>query len=230
MTLNATKCCWDGMPMISDSLPRSFGPRPSGRFGFPRLARRVTVLATVILSVLLMAGPGNAAETPALSERQVKALFLFNFAKYVDWPADVLSSSNAAIVIDVVGEDGFCDEFKRVTGDRTVNGRKVVVKQVEGTADLKECQILFIGVTDKGRLSEILEAVKNSAVLTVGETDRFLTLEGMINFTKKENKIHLEINLVPAQRVNLKLSSKLLTVADVVLGKPEGNKTEGKKD
>jgi hypothetical protein len=73
-------------------------------------------------------------------------------------------------------------------------------------------------------VSEILEAVKNSAVLTVGETDRFLTQEGMINFTKKENKIHLEINLVPAQRANLKLSSKLLTVADVVLGKPEGTK------
>jgi hypothetical protein len=224
MTLNITKYCWGSKPMISAGLLRLFGPRPSGRFGFPRLARGVTVLATVILNVLLMAGPANTAETPALSERQVKALFLFNFAKYVDWPTDAFSSSNAAIVIDVVGEDGFCDEFKRVTGDRTVNGRKVVVKQVEGTTDLKECQILFIGVTDKERLSEILETVKNSAVLTVGETDRFLTLDGMINFTKKENKIHLEINLIPAQRANLKLSSKLLTVADVVLGKPEGKK------
>ena len=160
----------------------------------------------------------------------MKALFLFNFAKYVDWPADAFSNSTAAIVIDVVGEDGFSDEFKRITGDRTVNGRKVVVRQAEDGADLKECQILFICASQKGRLPEILEAVKNSAVLTVGETDQFLAMEGMINFTKKENKIHLEINLVPAQRANLKLSSKLLTVADTVLGKPEGNKTEGKKN
>jgi hypothetical protein len=99
-----------------------------------------------------------------------------------------------------------------------------VIKQIEDLADLKDCQILFIGSSEKERLTEILEAVKNSAVLTVGETDRFLLQEGMINFTKKENKIRLEINLVPAQRVNLKLSSKLLTVADVVLGKTEGTK------
>ncbi len=154
----------------------------------------------------------------------MKALFLFNFAKYVDWPASAFSSSSAPIVIDVIGEDGFSDEFRRVTGERTVNDRKVEIKQIQDTADLKDCQILFIGSSEKGRLTEILEAVKNSAVLTVGETDRFLLQEGMINFTKKENKIHLEINLVPAQRAKLKLSSKLLTVADVVLGKTEGMK------
>jgi hypothetical protein len=188
-----------------------------------RQALALATIATVILGALLRAGSVQAAETPALSERQVKALFLFNFAKYVDWPAGAFSNSSAPIVIGVVGEDGFADEFRRVTGDRTVNDRKVVIKQIDGTADLKDCQILFIGSSENGRLTEILEAVKNSAVLTVGETDRFL-VQGMINFTKKENKIHLEINLVPAQRVNLKLSSKLLTVADVVLGKMEGAK------
>ena len=104
---------------------------------------------TVVLSVLLLA-VRTRREAPALSERQVKALFLFNFAKYVDWPADAFSNSTRRIVIGVVGEDGFSDEFKRVTGDRTVNGRKVVIKQVEDTADLKECQILFISSSEKG--------------------------------------------------------------------------------
>jgi ribosomal protein S28E/S33 len=202
MTTNVTEHLFEGKPM----------------------ARGFVVFAMVILSLLLLAGPDHAGQTPALSERQVKALFLFNFAKYVDWPADAFSNTTAAIVIDVVGQDGIGDEFKQVTGDRTVNGRKVVVRQVDGTADIKDCQILFICASEKGRLQEILDAVKNSAVLTVGETDQFLTMEGMINFTKKENKIHLEINLAPAQRANLKLSSKLLTVADVVLGKPEGKK------
>ncbi len=182
------------------------------------------ILAAIILGVLLQAGSVQAAETPALSEGQVKALFLFNFAKYVEWPAGVFSNSSAPIVIGVVGEDGFSDEFRRMTGDRTVNDRKVEIKQVQNTADLKDCQILFIRSSENGRLAEILEAVKNSAVLTVGETDRFLLQEGMINFTKKENKIHLEINLVPANRVNLKLSSKLLTVADVVQGRTEGTR------
>ena len=151
-------------------------------------------------------------------------MFLFNFAKYVDWPAGAFSNSSAPIVIGVVGEDGFADEVRQIAGDRTVNDRKVVIKQIGSTADLKDCQILFVRSSENGRLTEILKAVKNSAVLTVGETDRFLLQEGMINFTKKENKIHLEINLVPAHRANLKLSSKLLTVADVVLGKTEGTK------
>ena len=213
MISNVTECSNDGTLTAAD-----------GRGRFPGVARGIIVLATTILSVLLLAGPVRAAQTPALTERQVKALFLFNFAKYVDWPASAFSNNNAAIVIDVIGEDGLGDDFKQVTGDKTVNGRKVVVKQVEGTTDIKECQILFICASEKGHLSEILEAVKNSAVLTVGESDQFLTMEGMINFTKKENKIHLEINLTPAQRANLKLSSKLLTVADVVLGKPEGKK------
>ena len=200
--------------------------------GFPGAHQilALAILATVMPGVLLRAGSIQAAETPALSERQVKALFLFNFAKYVDWPAGAFSNSSAPIVIGVVGEDGFADEVRQIAGDRTVNDRKVVIKQIGSTADLKDCQILFVRSSENGRLTEILKAVKNSAVLTVGETDRFLLQEGMINFTKKENKIHLEINLVPAQRVNLKLSSKLLTVADVVLGKPEGNKAEGKKD
>ena len=193
--------------------------------GFPDAYQTLALatIAAVILGMSLLPVPSHAAEAPALSERQVKALFLFNFAKYVDWPAGAFSNSSAPIVIGVVGEDGFSDEFRRITGDRTVNDRKVVIKQIDGTADLKDCQILFVRSSENGRLTEILEAVKNSAVLTVGETDRFL-VQGMINFTKKENKIHLEINLVPAHRVNLKLSSKLLTVADVVLGKPEGTK------
>ncbi|HUJ72137.1 MAG TPA: YfiR family protein [Verrucomicrobiae bacterium] len=213
MISNVTEYGYDGKPTTS-----------GGRVRFRRATRGIMVFATAILGVLLLAGPVHAAQTPALTERQVKALFLFNFAKYVDWPASAFSNNNAAIVIDVVGEEGLSDEFKQVTGDKTVNGRKVVVKQVEGTTDIKDCQILFICASEKGHLQEILEAVKNSAVLTVGETDQFLAMEGMINFTKKENKIHLEINLTPAQRANLKLSSKLLTVADVVLGKPEGKK------
>jgi hypothetical protein len=213
MKTDVTECRFDGKPTTSD-----------GRVWFKRVARRALVITTTMLSLLLQAGSVQTAETPPLSERQVKALFLFNFAKYVDWPAGAFSNSSTPIVIDVIGEDGFSDEFRRVTGDRTVNDRKVVIKQIEATADLNDCQILFIGSSEKAHLSEILEAVKNSAVLTVGETDRFLLQEGMINFTKKENKIHLEINLVPAHRANLKLSSKLLTVADVVLGKTEGTK------
>jgi hypothetical protein len=168
-----------------------------------------------------MAVRDDAAGAPTLSEYQIKALFLFNFAKYVDWPTNAFGDSSAPIVIGLVGDDSFGDDVNRVVGGKTINNRPVVFKRVAGEQEFRTCQILFVSASEKDRLPPILEAVKDSAVLTVGETDGFLALKGMINFAKKENKIRLEINLIPAQEANLKLSSKLLSVADVVLGKPE---------
>ena len=182
-------------------------------------------LVAVALAILHLWGAcvfsSGAADAPALSEYQVKALFLFNFAKYVDWPPQAFATGTAPIVIGVVGTDNFGDSFKQVIAGKTVNGRAVVIKQVTDEPGYQACHILFVSVSEKGRIAEILSAVKDTAVLTVGETDQFLTQNGMINLRKKDNKIRLEINLGGAQRANLKLSSKLLGVADTVVNKPE---------
>ncbi|HVM60495.1 MAG TPA: YfiR family protein [Verrucomicrobiae bacterium] len=177
--------------------------------------------AVVILGSLIVTVRDDMAAAPALSEYQVKALFLFNFAKYVDWPSNAFGDGSAPIVIGLVGDDTFGDDVIRTVGGKSVNNRPVVFKHVAGEQEYRTCHILFVSASEKDHLSSILAAVKNTSVLTVGETDGFLTLNGMINFSKKDNKIRLEINLVPAQQANLKLSSKLLSVADVVLGKPE---------
>jgi len=184
-------------------------------------AAMVRLLTAVLAAVMLpCVATITTAETPVLLENQVKALFLFNFAKYVDWPSQAFPSDNATIVIGLVGEGSFGDDFKQVIAGKTINGRTVVVKRVAGEQEYKSCHILFISASQKDHLAEILSAVKGSAILTVGETEQFLAQDGMINLRKKENKIRLEINLGAAQRANLKLSSKLLGVADVVLGKP----------
>ncbi|MGD1018277.1 MAG: YfiR family protein [Verrucomicrobiia bacterium] len=211
MTRNITDRPVSGQPMSPD------GPiRRSCR----RLAR-IAAAAAIVLGVLAMSVRDDAAGAPTLSEYQVKALFLFNFAKYVDWPTDAFGNASAPIVIGLIGDDGFGDDFNRLVAGKTINNRAVVVKHMANEQEYRTCQILFVSASEKDHLSAILEAVKNTAVLTVGETDGFLALSGMINFTKKDNKIHLEINLIPVQQANLKLSSKLLSVADVVLGKPE---------
>ena len=180
--------------------------------------------AAVIALIAFGTTAVRAAEAPVLSEYQVKALFLFNFAKYVDWPSSAFPKDDSPIVIGLVGQDNFGDEFQQVIAGKNINGRPVVIKHLVDPAEFKSCHILFISVSEKGRVSEILNVVKDSAVLTVGETEGFPAQEGMINFTKKANKVRLEINLAAAERANLKLSSKLLSVADVVLGKPEGKK------
>jgi hypothetical protein len=194
-------------------------PHVFGRATASHTVRLVTAVLAALLWVCAV-----SAQTPALSEYQVKALFLFNFAKYVDWPAESFSGNSAPIVIGLVGDDNFGDNLNRVIDGKSINGRPVVVKRVASEEEYKSCHILFVSASEKERMAEILNAVKDLATLTVGETDEFLVQEGMINLTKKENKIRVEINLIPAQRVKLKLSSKLLSVADTVMGKPEGKK------
>ena len=188
-------------------------------------AAMVRLLTAVLAAVVFpCVATITNAETPALTEYQVKALFLFNFAKYVDWPPHAFADDSAPIVIGLVGQDNFGDNFKQAITGKTINGRPVVVKHVSSEQEYKGCHILFISASEKSGLPEILNAVKDSPVLTVGETERFLAQTGMINFTKKENKIRLEINLGAVQRANLKISSKLLSVADVVMGKPGDEK------
>ena len=225
MTQDITEFCFGGRRTAPAGIVMSrFDLRQNRRFR--RLARTVATIAAAILSVLVMAGPGSAAETPALSEYQVKALFLCNFAKYVDWPATAFANDSAPIVIGLVGQDNFGDNFKQVIAGKTINGRPVAVKHVASEQEYKGCHILFISASEKSGLPEILNAVKDSAILTVGETERFLAQTGMINFTKKENKIRLEINLGAVQQANLKISSKLLSVADVVMGKTGDEKVK----
>ena len=184
------------------------------------LARMVTA-ALDALTVLITTARDDVAGSPALSEYQVKALFLFNFAKYVDWPTNAFGDDSTPIVIGLVGESGLGDDILQQVGAKTINNRPVVFKHVANEQEYRSCHILFVCASEKDHLSAILGAVKDTAVLTVGETDGFLSLNGMINLAKKDNKIRLEINLIPAQQANLKLSSKLLSVADVVLGKTE---------
>ena len=181
--------------------------------------RMLPLWAATVMGLSAIIGSNYAAETPVLSEYQVKALFLFNFAKYVDWPTNAFIDGHAAIVIGLVGQDNFGGVFAEMIAGKSLNGRPVVIRHVGSDPEYKDCQILFVSASEKARLPEILNAVRDSAMVTVGETEQFLTQGGMINFTKKANKIHLEINLDAARHANLKLSSKLLSVADVVLGK-----------
>src|SRR5712671_3441341 len=161
---------------------------------------------------------GFCAETP-LTEHQVKSLFLLNFAKYVDWPSDVFTAPDAPIVIGVLGEGKFGGELAKTVEGKSVQGRPILIRQIQTPEDSGKCHILFIGSSEKASLVEILNRIKTKPVLTVGETDQFMEQGGVINFVKKEGRVRLEINLEAARQAKLEISSKLLSVADVVKGK-----------
>jgi hypothetical protein len=173
---------------------------------------------TVILLIAAWA-TGGAGLTIALApqsqseEYQVKAAFLYNFAKFVEWPAEALDNGHTPMSLCVVGEDPFGDILEQTVQDKTVNGRPLAIKRLKAGPELRACHILFISSSEKKRLGQIIEAIRGASVLTVSETEGFIHQGPIINFIIEENKVRFEINLTSAERARLKISSKLLTLA-----------------
>lgn len=155
----------------------------------------------------------------APSEIQVKAAFLVNFPKYVEWPADAFPDTNSPIILATLGETDLGDEIRKMVQGRTVNGRPLRFKVITESDPARDYHILFIPDSARRRLPVALEKLKVTIVLTVGESDDFLARGGVINLARREQKVRLEVNLTAAKQAGLKISSKLLSVADVVKGK-----------
>jgi YfiR/HmsC-like len=160
-----------------------------------------------------------AAAEASLTEYQVKALFLLNFTKYVTWPASAFAETNSPIAIGIYGEDKFGEDLEKAVTGKNVGGRSIVIQRIKSADESAKCHIVFIGSSEKKRAGEIIAQLQTAPVLTVGEIEQFTEQGGIINFTKKEGKVRLEINLQAAQLANVQISSKLLSVADVVKGK-----------
>jgi len=176
-----------------------------------------------LLGVLLCLLAG-AAQAQSATEYQVKAAFLFNFARFVEWPADAFPSADAALQICVLGQDPFGRDFEQVIVDKTVNGHRIEIAHPDGIPQARACQILFIAASEKARLRDILQGLKGASVLIVGDTPGFAALGGAINFVLDDDRVRFEINLKAAELAHLKISARLLTVAKVVLnGEPGAN-------
>ena len=151
-----------------------------------------------------------------MSEYQVKALFLLNFAKYVDWPSEAMPTANSPIIIGILGQDNFNESLTNSVDGKSINGHSIVIKHFSINEDMSGCAILFISSSNNSQLGDILKKTGAFPILTVGEDDSFLQKGGIIDFMLKDGKIHLAINLRAAKKVKLQISSKLLSVADVV--------------
>ena len=167
------------------------------------------------LMLFLLGGLTVRAQS-SMSEYQLKALFLLNFVKYVDWPAQAAPGATGPIVIGILGQDNFNDSLAHAVEGKNINGRVIAIKHLSPDDDLGGCAILFISSSEDSRLGEILNKTSTLPILTVGEDEAFWDKGGIINFTLVEDKIHIEVNLSAAQKVKLQISSKLLGVASAV--------------
>jgi len=156
------------------------------------------------------------AQIATQHEYELKAGCLYNIIKYVEWPSDALSSQPSDIQIGLLGTIQFADVLEQVLNGKTIQGHKLVVKRISGSQEAANCQVLFIGRSEKERLAEIISEVKNRPVLTVGEVEGFAEMGGMVNLVSDSNRIMLEINHKVARDARLRLSSQMLKVAKLV--------------
>jgi hypothetical protein len=173
--------------------------------------------ALLLALALLLAVPG-IAPAQAVQEYDVKAAFLYNFTKFVDWPPEAFPDPNS-LKICVLGDDPFGGSLQAVAGEQVANHRLTVVR-TDSISKPGGCQILFISHSERDRLPQILAAVKGSPVLTVGDTKGFVDDGVIINFTFDGSKVRFEINTESADRAGLRISSKLLQLAKRVVSAP----------
>lgn len=160
--------------------------------------------------------PSAEPQPEAPSEYQIKAAFLYNFAKFVEWPPDPRTNARDPILLCIAGYDPFGEILDQTILGKTANGHPFAIQRFRREEDARGCQILFTSSSDQRYIRSLLAILKGSSVLTVGETEGFPRLGGIINFTLEENKVRFEINVDAAERERLKISSKLLRVAKVV--------------
>lgn len=176
------------------------------------------LVASLLLAAILVAVPAAPAQEAA-TEYDLKAAFLYNFTKFVEWPADAFHDDRSSLRLCVLGEDPF-GESLRAMAKEEVAGRKLMVLSVAAMNDPAGCQILFVSRSERRRMPRILAAVREAPVLTVGDTAGFLEQGGIINFILQGSRVRFEINQESAERVGLRVSSKLLRLATRVVSGP----------
>jgi hypothetical protein len=150
------------------------------------------------------------AQQPKASEFQVKAAYLFNFGRFVEWPDQ---NSTANFEICVLGSDPFGGALDATLAGGTIAGKSVTAKRISSPQEINSCRILFISSSEENRLKEDLQALEKARVLTVSDIPRFSDRGGMIGFVSEGNRIRFDVNLDSATGAGLTLSSELLKVA-----------------
>lgn len=184
--------------------------RPSAR------CRRIAGVAALVLALL---GSTAAAATapPTISEEyQVKAVFLFNFAQFVEWPARAFRDPTSPLVIGVLGTDPFGAYLDELVKGEKVGERPLLVRRSTRVEDIADCHILFIGASEASALEKVVAQLKDRSILTVGDFDLFTRRGGMVRFLTENGKIRLRIYLEAAKAHDLTISSKILSPATTV--------------
>lgn len=171
----------------------------------------------LMVVVSLLGARLNAAEIGPTREFQVKAVFLYNFAQFVEWPASSFESPESPLVIGILGLDPFGEILDEMVKGERVNGRPLAVKRYRSVGDIDQCHILFVSGSEGSRTDQIIAALEGQSVLTVCDWEGFARRGAMVRFVVERNRVRLRINLEAAKAAGLNISSKLLRSAETVI-------------
>jgi hypothetical protein len=176
-------------------------------------SRRLCVAAVAIV-VVAMAACRVTAQSSGATEFEVKAAYLYNFGRFVEWPAT--ASSDESFAICVIGHDPFGQILDTTLRGLAIDGKNVVARRLPGPQDVDRCRIVFISASEAPQLKETLAALQKRSVLTVSDIPQFAQRGGAIQFVLAGSRVRFEINLTVAQSAGLVVSSDLLKVAIAV--------------
>jgi len=191
-------------------LSRRPGPRPARRRGWPFRGAWILALG---LGFAASRAPAQPVVAP---EYQLKAVFLYHFAQFIQWPPTAFADAQAPLIIGVLGKDPFGAALDQTVSGETVDRHPVRVQRFDRVEEVEACHILFISRTSAAELDHILRTLRGRSILTVGDADGFARAGGMIGFVTEDNRIRFRINLRAARAAHLILSSNLLRPAEIV--------------
>ncbi|HEU4778433.1 MAG TPA: YfiR family protein [Steroidobacteraceae bacterium] len=182
-----------------------------------RLVAIASLLRSIVRSLLLaalLATPAQSLAAP--SEYQVKAVFLFNFSRFIEWPASTFSDAQSPFVVGVFGHDPFGTDLDKVVKGETVKGHPLVVRRIRNAAEAAECQIVFIHQSEIRKLDELLSALKEQSTLTVSDLPGAAQRGVMIRLVTEGGRVRMRVNVESARAAQLTISSNLLRSAQIV--------------
>lgn len=191
------------------------GRVPGDRATRPVLSLRPLLIAVAAACAFLPI-PVLHAQNPRPTDYQVKATYLYNFGRFIEWPGKVAAAQGGSFTVCVLGQDPFGPSLDATLAGETIGGKTVVAKRISSAEESGDCQILFLSLTDDSRLHKIIADLDKKAVLTVSDMSQFVKRGGMIQFVLEGKKVRFEVNLTATQHAGLTLSSELLKVATAV--------------
>jgi hypothetical protein len=204
---------------LSMNLQRQSQSKPCGarrRRFLGGLLCGLSLLPFVFCAAQAMVPGASAGQEGSVDEYRLKAAMLYNLTQFVEWPSSAYADSHAPVILCILGQDPFANSLASSIPKGTENGRAVLIRHLQSDAEFQGCHILYISSSERKTTAHIFSTLQGSCVLTVGEMAQFAVHGGIIQFALEDQFVHFDINVDAASRARLKISSKLLALAQIV--------------